>query len=219
MIGATTRIIPLLLCLTLSSLTALAQMETPHPHQFSLPAVQSDGFGAHETIVRLPEVRLRDSQDHELQLSTLLRGRIVVLDFVFTSCRTVCPAISAILRASESQFRDRLGKDVILVSISVDPEHDTPETLRAYANKIGAGPHWHWLTGSTADIDRTLRAFGVPTGGRPEDHPPIVLVGNADAGRWLRWVGLPEPWTLIAAADSLSRDRNSPEEHRHALPR
>lgn len=209
----------LLLGLTMSPLTALAQMEASDPYQPSLPGAGTDEFGAHETRVGLLDARLRDSQDREHLLSALLRDQVVVLNFVFTSCRTVCSPVSAILRAGEKQLADRLGKDVIFVSISVDPERDTPRTLLAYAEKLGAGPHWYWLTGSLADINRTLRAFGVPIGGRPEDHPPIVLVGNANAGRWLRWVGLPDPLALVEAVDSLSRDRNSLDEHRHALPR
>lgn len=197
-------IIAILVSMCALPVGAIAQTEISHPHPSIPPAREGDRLGAYETSVRVPDTHLRDSQDHEQQLATLLRGRTVVLDFVFTSCRTACPALSAILHVSEKQLGDRLGRDVILVSISVDPQHDTPGALLAYATKLGAGPHWYWLTGASADIDRTLRAFGVPLGGRPEDHPPMVLVGNADRGRWLRWVGLPTPQALAEAVDILS---------------
>lgn len=155
----------------------------------------------HETRVILPDTVLQDTEGRQQVLSSLIGDRVVILNFVFTSCTTICPAFSAILRSTEQQLTARLGKEVILVSISVDPLNDTPTKLRTYANKIGAGAHWYWLTGSQANIEKTMRAFGVPVGGRPEDHPPTILVGNASTGRWLRWIGMATPESLIAGVN------------------
>lgn len=166
-------------------------------------------FHGHETRVILPDAVLQDSEGRQQMLSSLIGNRVVVLNFVFTSCTTVCPAFSAILRSTEQQLTDRLGKEVILVSISVDPLNDTPAKLRTYANKIGAGAHWYWLTGSQANIEKTMRAFGVPVGGRPEDHPPTILVGKASTGRWLRWIGMASPESLIAGVNISSSEPHS----------
>jgi protein SCO1 len=196
----------LLLMLSGPSFSARALSNPVHPQSSSLPEQADPELRAHETTIHVPEVSLRDSYGREQQLTALLGNRTAVIGFVFTSCRAVCPVLSAVLRASEQQLGDRLGAEMILVSISVDPQHDTPDTLRTYATALGAGPHWHWLTGAPVEIGRTLRAFGVPTGGRPDDHPPMVVVGNAVRGRWFRWVGVPTPRELVEAAKHLSKN-------------
>lgn len=161
---------------------------------------------AHETQLTLPDIVLRDSFDREQLLSHLLKDQIAIVNFVFTSCSTVCPILSAIMQELEQQLGHRLGNGVMLLSISVDPSNDTPQRLRAHAEKLRAGPHWHWLTGSPAEIARLLKAFGVPVG-RPENHPPVVLIGEVGTDRWLRWVGITAPQTLIDAVDVLAAEK------------
>lgn len=209
------RQVPVLLFLTALSVAAEAQTQDVDPHA----AHRSSTYSAHETKITLPEVVLRDSEDREQALSGLMHNRAVILNFVFTSCSTICPALSAIMRSTEQQLSDRLGKEVILVSISVDPVNDTPEKLRTYARKIGAGPHWYWLTGHPVDIEHALRAYGVSVGGRPENHPPTILVGNTNTGRWLRWVGMVTPETLIDAVNTVTGNMPSGKQHSHAQTR
>ncbi|MBP6058969.1 MAG: SCO family protein [Nitrosomonas sp.] len=160
---------------------------------------------AHQIHLALPNIIVVDSQNHNHRLSGLLQGQIAIVNFVFTSCTTICPVLSATMQAVEKQLQDQLGKDVILISISVDPSRDTPDKLRTYAERLGAGQHWYWLTGKPSEISQLLKAFGIPSG-RPEDHPPIILAGNVDADNWLRWVGIPSPETLIEAIDVLAKD-------------
>lgn len=195
--------VPLLLFLVALPMAAAAQTQGADSHA----AHRSSTYNAHETKITLPDVVLRDSEGREQTLSGLMHNRVVILNFVFTSCTTICPAFSAIMHSTKQRLSDRLGKEVILVSISVDPVNDTPERLRTYAEKIGAGPHWYWLTGRSPDIEQVFRAFGVPTGGPPESHPPTILVGNASTGRWLRWVGMATPETLIDAVNTVAGDR------------
>lgn len=160
---------------------------------------------AHQTHLVLPNIMVRDSQNHEHRLLDLLTDQIAIVNFVFTSCTTICPVLSATMQAIEKQFQGQLGKGVILVSISVDPTRDTPEKLRIYAERLGAGQHWYWLTGRPSEINQLLKAFGIPIG-RPEDHPPVILAGNANSDNWLRWVGIPSPETIIETIDVLARD-------------
>lgn len=166
---------------------------------------QTKTNNAHRTHLVLPNIIVLDSQNQEHRLLDLLQNQIALVNFVFTSCTTICPVLSATMQAIEKQLQDRLGKGVILISISVDPARDTPDKLRTYAEKFDAGQHWYWLTGKPSEINQLLKAFGIPVG-RPENHPPIILAGNANTDNWLRWVGIPSPETIIEAINILDRD-------------
>ena len=120
--------------------------------------------------------------------SELLKDRTVAVNFVFTTCTTVCPALTTTMRAIQRELGDRVGQDVWLISVSVDPTVDRPERLRAFANGFGAGPGWTFLTGEPADIDRLLTAFG--SAGGISAHATTMLIGNAHSGRWMRTSGL-----------------------------
>lgn len=160
---------------------------------------------AHQTQLILPNAIVTDHRSHEHRLLDLLQDQITIVNFVFTSCTTICPVLSATMQALEKLLQDELGKRVILVSISVDSASDAPEKLSEHAKKLDAGQHWYWLTGRSSDMDPLLKAFGIPIG-RPEDHPPVILAGNASVNNWLRWVGIPSPETIIEAIDVLTRD-------------
>ncbi len=166
---------------------------------------QTKTNNAHRTHLVLPNIIVLDSQNQEHRLLDLLQKQIALVNFVFTSCTTICPVLSATMQAIEKQLQDELGKGVILVSISVDPAKDTPDKLRTYAEKFDAGQHWYWLTGRPSEINQLLKAFGIPVG-RPEDHPPIILAGNANTNHWLRWVGIPSPESIIEAINMLAKD-------------
>ena len=147
--------------------------------QYTVPAVQmtrDDG-----KIVSLP-----DEIDD---------GRPVVLNFVFTSCGSICPVMSAVL----SQFDHELGADrahVHLVSISIDPEEDTPARLRDYAKKFHAGPEWQHYTGTVAASLAAQRAFKVWRGDKMS-HGPTTFVRAAPGAPWLRIDGFVTPDELL----------------------
>lgn len=187
------------IALMLSLLSLTAQAQEPW---LEIGARDNSPLAAYQTQLTLPDVSIIDSHQREHQLRALLRDRIAVVNFVFTSCATVCPALNGTMQALQRQLQERLGKEVILVSVSVDPARDTPEKLNAHAAKLGAGADWYWLTGKTAEMNQLLKAFGIPTG-RPEDHPPVILIGKENTGQWLRWVGIPAPETLTGAVTAL----------------
>jgi protein SCO1/2 len=156
--------------------------------------------------VILPTVLLVD-QDHRAQrLDRLLEGRTVVIAFVFTSCKTSCSILSTIMAQVEKTVLDRLGPELMLVSLTVDPAQDTPEQLKRYAERFATTPHWVWLTGSVPDVKQALRAFSIPVLGKPEDHPPVIMAGNVRTGKWRRWVGIPDPQIIAQAAQDLSHE-------------
>lgn len=158
------------------------------------------------------DVTLRDSQlvtrngDRVSFASDVVGERIVVIDFVYTTCTTICPVLSAIMQQVQKGLDDRPGGEVRLISMSVDPVRDTPERLNSYAEQLGARPEWVWLTGNKSSMDDVLRGLGAYTPDF-EDHPSIILVGDPQSGTWKRFFGFPGPDKILAAVDELSAAR------------
>ena len=166
------------------------------------PAVAHEP-GSHATEIQtprtIPDVPVLDQDGHNLSFyRDLVRGRTVAIDFVFTQCSTFCRPVTANLRSVQEQLGDRIGKDIVLISVSVDPLNDTPASLKAYAAEFGAGPGWSFVTGDKPQIDRLLTAFGVGTHG-PEDHSSLTLIGNDKTGTWTWTDSLASPETIAAA--------------------
>ena len=82
----------------------------------------------------------------------LLKGKLVVFNFIYTSCQDICPVATARLAQLEEKLGDRMGRDFFFISMTVDPERDTPERLKEYAQAFDAGPGWSFVTGNPADI-------------------------------------------------------------------
>jgi protein SCO1/2 len=122
-------------------------------------------------------------------------GRPVVLNFIFTTCSSICPLMSQTL----AQFDRALGADrgkVHLMSISIDPEEDTPARLREYARKFHAGPEWQHYTGTPEASLAAQRAFNVWRGDKM-GHAPVTLVRAAPGKPWLRIQGFVTPSELL----------------------
>jgi protein SCO1/2 len=119
----------------------------------------------------------------------LLKGKIVVIDLIFTHCVDSCPLETARLAQVQKILGDRVGKDVFFYSITIDPRHDTPQVLKAYSEKYHAKPGWLFLTGKKADIELISKKMGLYTDPDPNDrdgHTPSVLIGNETTGQWMR---------------------------------
>lgn len=188
-------------CLAVFAQGALAHSE----HGHHAPAATS---AAESVQLQLPDTRLLDHKGREVRLkSDVLGDGLVVMDFVYTSCTTVCPVVSAILAQVQAQLGERAGREVKLVSLTVDPARDTPARLNSYATKHGAGPGWTWLTGSQANVNEVLKGVGTYTPNF-EDHPAVILVGDARTGQWSRYYGFADPKALLARLDALAADRN-----------
>jgi len=151
--------------------------------------------------VALSDAPLLDASGKRVRLAQAIGARIAVVNFIYTSCTTVCPVSSATFQQLQQKLGPRLGKDVVLVSITVDPLRDTPQRLREYAGRYEAREGWVWLTGAKPDVERALKGFGVYTANF-EDHPAMVLVGDAGAGKWTRFFGFPSVDELLARIDT-----------------
>lgn len=134
--------------------------------------------------------------------SAVIGDQIVVVDFVFTTCTTVCPVLTSIFARLQERLGDRLERGVRLVSVSLDPVRDTPARLKAYAAKYGAGPGWTWLTGKQEDVEVVLKGLGAYT---PDfsAHSPMVLVGDGKSGAFTRFNGFPVQERIVEKVDEL----------------
>lgn len=148
------------------------------------------------------------SQDGErLRLYTdLLRGRSVVISVFFTTCTGACPVIHAALERLQDRIADRLDKDVRILSITVDPENDTPEALKEYAARFKAKRGWYFLTGTQDDVTAALKKLGQYVK-EPNDHSGILLAGNDRTGLWKKIFGLGDPEEVIRVARSVLDDQ------------
>ena len=155
----------------------------------------------------IPDVELLDQDGRRVRFySDLVRGKVVVVNFIFTTCTTICPPLGATFARVQRELGERAGRDVHLISISVDPVTDTPARLKAWGAKFKAGPGWTFVTGPKPQVDELLRALAASTG-RREDHTPTVLVGNDATGQWTRAYGLAAPSKLIQLIDAAADGR------------
>jgi len=177
----------------------------PHAHHKAM--MNKPAEPAKTTEVELLDRVLVDQNGSEVKfVSDVIGDRIVVMDFVYTSCTTVCPVISAVFGQVQNKLGDQLGDDVVLVSVSVDPVRDTPQRLKAYAAKHNAQSGWIWLTGHKRTLDEVLDGLGAYSPNF-EDHPAMVLVGDGRTGQWTRSFGFPSPDRLVEQVNSLQAAR------------
>ena len=147
----------------------------------------------------IPDVKLLDPNRAGVPLRARLAEKPVILNFIFTSCGAICPVMSETF----SQVQAGLGTErdaVRMVSISIDPEHDTPEALKIYAKRYGAGPQWQMLTGSLANSIAVQRAFDVYRGDIM-GHTPVTFLRARAGEPWVRLDG------FASAADILREYR------------
>lgn len=129
-------------------------------------------------------------------------GRPVLLNFIFTTCPGICPVMSQVF----SQFQERVGDErekLHMVSISIDPEQDTPARLREYAKRFSAGPQWSHYTGSVAASATVQRAFDAYRGDKMS-HDPLTLMRPAPGKPWLRVDGFASADDLLSQYLSLA---------------
>ena len=144
----------------------------------------------------VPAVTMVNQDGQRVALPELLDADApVMLNFIFTSCTAICPAMSAIF----ARVQTELGSDserLRMVSVSIDPEHDTPEALSAYARRFGAGPQWEFLTGSLDDSIAVQRAFDADRGDKM-NHVPMTLFRATPESQWVRYDGFATAAELV----------------------
>ena len=147
------------------------------------------GYRITEVAVAVPDVTLTGTDGRPVPLRAVLgEDRPAMLQFIFTTCPTICPLLTGVA----ARVREDLGKDrekIRAVSITIDPEHDTPAMLREYAANFEADPDWMFLTGRLPDIVAVQRAFGSYLGNKM-NHPPYTFLRRSPRDPWVRIDGI-----------------------------
>jgi protein SCO1/2 len=146
----------------------------------------------------------------------LLKDKIVAIDLIYTTCKYNCPVETALLAQVQKILGDQVGKDIFFYSISIDPKHDTPEILKAYAEKFKVGPGWLFLTGKEEEIEmisKKLGLYSAPDPANLDGHTPTLLVGNVATGNWMKLSALDNVKFLARKLSGLidNRQRAQPD--------
>jgi protein SCO1/2 len=160
-------------------------------------AADNPRFTRTDVTVDPPDVTLIDQDGDRVKFRDLLLSDTpVFVDFIYATCTTICPVLSA----GYTSIQRKLGTDldrVTLVSISIDPENDGPEELTAYLEKYRAKPGWEFLTGTRADIDAVMRSFDAYIPDKMS-HRPLIFIRTPSDGSWVRLFGFAGSADLMA---------------------
>lgn len=154
-----------------------------------------------------PNTELIDQDGQHVRFfDDLIAGKVVAINFIFTSCSATCPAETARLRQVQQLLGDRVGKDLFFYSISIDPLADTPETLKAYAERFHVGPGWRFLTGDFDAITELRQRLGMldirSDPNNKSEHSLSLIIGNQSTGQWMKMSPFENPYIL---ADRLGK--------------
>lgn len=169
-----------------------------HNHLESAPSAST----IRREPLTIPDVTLLDQNGRTIRFySDLVKGHVVAVNFVFTTCTTICP----IMAVNFKKLRELAGDSVQLISVSVDPQVDTPARLSAWAAQFDVPAPWTLLTGSKPDVDRLLKSLGAFTADK-QDHQAIVLIGSGIDNRWIRANALAAPSKLAELVAAVRTD-------------
>ena len=149
-----------------------------------------------QNATRFPNTELITQDGKKVHFyDDLVKGKIVAIDFIYTTCGYACPLETARMVQVQKKLGDRVGSDIFFYSISIDPAHDTPKVLKAYMEKFHVGPGWTFLTGKKEDIDLLQKRLGVYSNPsvNADGHLPHLLIGNDATNTWMRGNALDNP--------------------------
>jgi protein SCO1 len=159
--------------------------------------------------IKLPDTGLTDQHGKAVRFTSDAVGdRLVLINFIYTTCTTVCPIQSALFADLQQRLGARAGSEVSLISVTVDPLRDTPMRLKQFAAQYQAGPGWRFLSGSKQAVDEVLTAFDVYTPNFA-DHPAVVMVGDPRSGDWTRFFGFPGSDQIMSKVQQLQAVRHA----------
>lgn len=167
----------------------------------SLPGQTAPKYRRTEVAYDVPDVSLINQNGQRVKLRELLNNsdKPILVDFVYATCTTICPVLSA----GFANLQRKLGPDaqqVHLISISIDPEHDTPPVMKEYLERYGAQPGWDFYTGKRTDVFDVMKVFDVYVQDKMQ-HLPVTFLKAPGNPRWVRIYG------LIGTADLMAEYR------------
>ncbi|MCU7852790.1 MAG: SCO family protein [Candidatus Thiodiazotropha sp. (ex Monitilora ramsayi)] len=165
-------------------------------HSMHQQMMSSASYSVSRSEYTIPDVVLTSDKGEKKSIIDVLNSdKPVMLNFIFTTCTTICPVLSA----SFSQVQEELGDekdDISMVSISIDPEYDTADRLSAYAQRFEAGSQWEFFTGTLNDVVAVEKAFDIFRGSKM-NHEPITLIRTNSDQPWLRIYGLANAGDIV----------------------
>ncbi len=149
----------------------------------------------------------QDGKTHRFY-GDLLKGKTVIISSFHTSCTTTGPPTDARLMEIQNAFKDQMGSELLIISITLEPEIDRPDRLKAFAAKFSAVPGWLFLTGEKANVELILKKLGLFVS-YVEDHVTILLIGNVETGLWKKAYALANVRELIPIVKSVLEDKGN----------
>jgi cytochrome oxidase Cu insertion factor (SCO1/SenC/PrrC family) len=178
----------------------------PAPHDHSHMAKIEESSPAQKYFT---DVELINQDGKKVRFySDVLKGKTVIVNAFFTTCTSVCPPMNRNMEKIQEALGDRVGRDVFLVSITVDPSVDTPARLKEYSQKFHAGPGWIFLTGKKENLDWALYKLGQYVENK-DDHKTIFIVGNEPTGLWKKAFGMANVAELVQVVESVVNDKGA----------
>ena len=192
----------------------------------AIPGVAVTSGPAAAGIARSPRERIRDRYLPNLVLRTqddrvvrfyddLIKDKVVVINFMYAQCDGICPGLTANLVKVQKRLGRRVGREIFMYSITLQPAHDSPAVLETYARDHGAGPGWTFLTGRLEDIERLRRSLGFvdPDPVVDQDkanHVGNIRYGNEPAMLWAACPGLADAKWIVESLSWVMRPKSRP---------
>lgn len=177
-------------------------------HSQHMAMMNQKGYSRKEVTYQLPDVKLVDQNGNQVSSATLLdSNEPVMLNFIFTSCTTICPVLSATFAQVQKQYSSELD-GVKMISISIDPEYDTPARLKEYAQRFEAQDDWTFLTGDHEVVMDVLSSFDAYRGDKM-NHVPLTFIRTADTSSWVRLEGFANASDLLKEYQTLNTNLSS----------
>ena len=185
--------------------TPAAQKTPPAPHDHSHMTKASEE--ASPARKYFTDVELLNQNGEKVRFySDVLKGKTVIVNAFFTTCTSVCPPMNRNLEKVQEALGDRVGKDVFLVSITVDPVTDTPARLKEYAAKFHARAGWTFLTGKKENVEWALYKLGQYVENK-DSHTTVIIIGNETTGLWKKALGMAKAEELIQIVRGVADDK------------
>lgn len=204
----TRQICTLLILLAGIFTTTQAQKPAPpaEPHDHSHMSKSTESSPAEKYFT---DVELINQDGKKVRFySDVLKGKTVIVNAFFTSCTSVCPPMNRNMEKIQEALGDRVGRDVFLVSMTVDPETDTPARMKEYAKKFHAGSGWIFLTGKKENLDWALYKLGQYVESK-DDHQTVLIIGNEPTGLWKKAFGMANVAELVQVVESVVNDKGA----------
>jgi len=151
----------------------------------------------------VPDIEVVNQDGQHVRFnSQVVDGRIAIVTGFFTTCSSMCPITQEKLAQVAKLLGPRLGKDVMIVSISVDAENDTPARMKDWGEKFHIGPGWTLLSGRRAEVDTLLKSLGLFVELR-QRHQSALMVGSTATG-WVRISSWTSSEKLAKLAESMT---------------